>query len=362
MTVRHWVRLLTWGALLAVAAMLPVAANAADDSQVAPGEAAIWGTLPPKIDRVFAAGPPASVLVAVIAPEKLIGWPLELSAKAKALLPPDLAALQTVGHLAGRGSTSSPEAVAALRPDLILDAGEVSATYLTMAERVQRQTGITYALINGRFVNTPTILRQAGKLLGHPDRGEELALFAEGLMAEISRKIATVPQSDRPRVYFARGPHGLETGLRGSINSELIEYLGAVNIAGEKEGTGIATVSMEQVMRWDPDVILVEAPTFVAQEESASFFKDGLQKDSWQQLRAVRNHRVFLAPALPFGWIDAPPSVNRIVGLPWLAGKLYPDLFKDVMRQQILTFYQKFYRVTLSDEQLDHLVKGDASI
>ena len=42
-------------------------------------------------------------------------------------------------------------------------------------------------------------------------------------------------------------------------------------------------------------------------------------------MRAVREKRVYLAPTAPFGWIDRPPSLNRVIGLKWLAGLFYPD-------------------------------------
>ena len=70
----------------------------------------------------------------------------------------------------------------------------------------------------------------------------------------ITERIANIAPDKRPRVYYARGPRGLETGLGGSINVETIELL-ARNVAGERKG-GLATVSIEQVLLWNPDVII----------------------------------------------------------------------------------------------------------
>ena len=55
-------------------------------------------------------------------------------------------------------------------------------------------------------------------------------------MTTITRRVAVVPGERRPRVYYARGPRGLETGLGGSINVETIEFLGAHNVAAERRG------------------------------------------------------------------------------------------------------------------------------
>ena len=67
-----------------------------------------------------------------------------------------------------------------------------------------------------------------------------------------------MPQEERPRVYLARGPDGLETGLQGSINTEIIERAGAINVALDPSGArrGIAQDPVEQVMVWNPDVVI----------------------------------------------------------------------------------------------------------
>ncbi len=72
----------------------------------------------------------------------------------------------------------------------------------------------------------------------------------------------------------------------------------------------------------------------------------------------MRDGRVHLAPKLPFGWVDSPPSVNRLIGLWWLGKILYPDLFKEDMRELTRDFYTKFYRVTPNDAQIDRVLAG----
>ena len=63
----------------------------------------------------------------------------------------------------------------------------------------------------------------------------------------------------------------------------------------------------------------------------------------------MTNNRVHLSPQVPFGWVDSPPSVNRLIGLWWLATIFYPDLFKEDMRELTRDFYTKFYHVTPTD-------------
>jgi iron complex transport system substrate-binding protein len=72
----------------------------------------------------------------------------------------------------------------------------------------------------------------------------------------------------------------------------------------------------------------------------------------------VRDKRVFLAPRLPFGWIDAPPSINRVIGLRWIAGLLYPDKFPEDIHAVAREFIKLFYQVDVSDAQLERILAG----
>jgi iron complex transport system substrate-binding protein len=252
-----------------------------------------------------------------------------------------------VGRITGRGNTANLEVVLALKPDLILDIGSVNPTYVSLAERVQQQTGIPYALLDGRFDGIPLAYRTLGTLIGRREQGEAFARNAEDTIQTITQRVGTIAPERRPRVYYARGPRGLETGLGGSINVETIELL-ARNVAGETRG-GLANVSIEQVLLWNPDVIIT-----IDQDFAANVLSD----PSWAPVAAVRARRVHLSPKLPFGWVDFPPSVNRLIGLWWLARILYPDLFPEDLRTLTREFYTRFYRVTPDDGQIDRVLAG----
>ncbi|WP_075678025.1 ABC transporter substrate-binding protein [Stenotrophomonas sp. TD3] len=265
--------------------------------------------------RVFAAGPPAAVLLAAVAPERLLGWPMKVSPESLEQLPAALRTLPVVGRLAGRGSTVSLERLLAMQPDLVLDAGDFDANYRDSAERVWKQTAIPFELIAGRLPEHPAQLRHVGRLLGAAARGEALAQAAEAQLALVREVLATRPAATRPTVYYGRGSDGLESGLSGSINTEVIEFCGGRNVAASAGAGGLARVSFEQLLAWDPDVILTQ---------DAGFAAHAAQDPRWRALRAVRERRLYCAPVLPFGWLDGPPGVNRLPGLPWLLSRLHP--------------------------------------
>jgi iron complex transport system substrate-binding protein len=302
---------------------------------------------PPNVTRVFPAGPPAAILLYTLAPDLLIGWPRANRPEECLYMLPEICKRPEVGRITGRGNTANLETVLALKPDLILDVGSTSATFVSLADRVQEQTNIPYALLDGRFDGIAKSYRSLGRLIGRVDDAEKLARYAEDTLKAILGRVDAIASSARPRVYYARGPRGLATGLGGSINVETIELISR-NVAGETPG-GLANVSIEQVLVWNPDVIVT-----IDQEFAATVRTD----PSWASVKAVRDNRVHLSPKMPFGWVDFPPGVNRLIGLWWLAKILYPDRFPEDLRMLTQEFYSRFYHVTPTDAQIDHVLAG----
>jgi iron complex transport system substrate-binding protein len=63
-------------------------------------------------------------------------------------------------------------------------------------------------------------------------------------------------------------------------------------------------------------------------------------------------------PALPFGWFDAPPGVNRTLGVAWLTAVLYPDRTTADLRADVREFFRLFYHVEPTEAQIDGLLAG----
>lgn len=304
--------------------------------------------VPAKVERIYAAGPPASILVFAIAPDKLLGWTSALREAERPFVAQRYVELPTLGRLTGRGNTANVEVVLAARPDLIVDFGTVNATYASLADRVEEQTGIPCLLIDGDFDRMAESIRLIGRIAQEEKRAASLAQYALDTVSDIGGRVAKIPAGQRPRVYYGRGPQGLNTGLAGSINVESIEQLGASNVAAELGRGGLVQVSIEQVLRWNPDIVITIDPNFYAAARVHPL---------WRELPAVKAGRLYLAPNVPFGWIDFPPSVNRLIGLRWLARILYPQAFPEDLRPVVRDFYTRCYHQTPTEAQLDHLLR-----
>ena len=320
----------------------------AQDSRVVSDGAGRKVAIPRRVERIYASGPPASILVFAVAPDKLIGWTSAWRDAEKPFIAKKYADLPTLGRLTGRGNTANVEVVLGAKPDVIIDYGTVNPTLSSLADRVQQQTGIPYLLLDGDFDRMAEAIRQVGTIANEEKRGEALARYAQETVADTNKRIAGVPSGRRPRVYYGRGPQGLSTGLAGSINMESIEQLGAVNVAAEMGRGGLVQVSVEQVLRWNPDVVITIDPNFYAAAPSHSL---------WRELPAIKAGRFHLAPSVPFGWIDFPPSINRLIGLRWLARILYPQAFPEDLRPIVRDFYTRCYHQAPSEAQLDQLLR-----
>ena len=299
---------------------------------------------PAKVERVYAAGPPASMLVFAIAPDKLTGWTRAMRPNEAAFFAERYAQLPELGRLTGRGNTANVEVVLKAKTDLIVDVGSTGETYASLAAQVQQQTRIPYALFDGRIESTPAALRALGGLMGNEANAEKLAAWYERELTDAKQRVARA--KEHPLVYYGRSPSGLQTGGKGSINVEALDFLGARNAAAEVRA-GLVTVSFEQVILWDPEVIFTTDP---------NYWKSVWTDPRWRAVKAVAAKRVYLSPHLPFGWFDFPPGANRLLGIWWAGKLLYPETFDIDLRAKVIEFHRLFYHQEPSASQLDALL------
>lgn len=251
---------------------------------------------------VVAAGSPAALLIWALASDRLAGWPRKPGAASLAALPRSATDLPELGSLAGIGRPASLEAIAALKPRLIIDYGDIDTQYQELARRLQTRLAVDWRLIDGALARIPDAIREAAALLGAERRAVPLADQASDVLDRWRRAPAG------PSFYYARGADGLETGFRGALATEVLEGANWTNVAEGSQNIG--RVTREQVAVWDPEVLVTLDRDF-----AAAVRRDG----HWRFRRDGSRRRLLLLPDRPFGWIDRPPSINRLLGCAWLA-------------------------------------------
>lgn len=306
-------------------------------------------SVPDRIVRVLPANQAAAVLVYVLAPDKLIGWNRPIAPARRRFLPARYARLPTLGRLFDPDPRMAIGAVARWRPALLVYYGAVTPTSIAFADAVQQHTGVPTIILDNRIEQGFEALRQFGALLGVAARGHNLGRYAEQAIDAIRGTLLIQPPSTRPLVYYGLGFDGLETGLDGAVVMTDIDEVGAINVAGSLGPGELRRVTPADIRFWNPDFIIAQR---------RSFYDALLRERRWRGLAAVRNRKVFLAPAAPFGWIGNPPGVNRVIGLYWLSALFYKSVAQQDLGTLVSELYQKFYNLNLTGPQLAALLRA----
>jgi iron complex transport system substrate-binding protein len=257
--------------------------------------------IPDNPHRVLPAGPPAEVLLAAIAPAQTLGFPELPGEAARAALALAANPLPAVPRLTGKQDRTAD--IRALHPDLIIDYGTVSPRYQQLARQTQSETGIPTLLFDGVLDKIPRVAGDIGRILHQPAQAEAVARFAEAILA------LPIHANSHPRVVYARGADGLMVAAPDTDVTAIFHRLGWPVLAPDGTGT-FRPASIEAIRQLDPDIIILSDPAA----------KPILATAPWAGLRAVRDGHAYIAPSMPFGWVEQPPSINRLLGLAWLRG------------------------------------------
>ncbi len=302
------------------------------------------------LQKIYYTGAPGQIFCFTLAPELAAGTTMEFSDAELAYLPEGTGDLPYLGTLSG-GKELNPEAIMAEGVQVIFSVttGKPGDSDVSSADDLQNQTGIPVVVLDGTLDATPTTYRTLGALLGKEDQAEKLASYCETALDNVDKAVATVPEDQRVRLYYAEGSEGLQTEPKGSTHSLAFDRAGADNVAQDVEaqkGKGMSPVSLEQVLTWNPQVI-------IAWDDVARGGADELIRTdaNWSTIDAVKDGKVYTMPNVPFSWCDRPPSVNRILGIQWIANTLYPDAYDVDMVEVTKEFYSLFYHANVTDEQ-----------
>jgi iron complex transport system substrate-binding protein len=63
-------------------------------------------------------------------------------------------------------------------------------------------------------------------------------------------------------------------------------------------------------------------------------------------------------PRRPFGWLDEPPGVNRLAGLPWLASRLRGTASGSDEAGRVRAFHAVFYGFAPERAAIERLLAG----
>lgn len=335
--------------LLSSCAQNQTSSTTSEDSRIFIDSVGRSVKIPSKINSVAPSGPLAQIVLYTIAPNKLEGLSNDFSEEAKKYIDEKYWSLPKFGQFYGKNASLNMEALVAASPDVIIDIGETKETEKEDMDHLQSQLGIPTVFISATLDTMEEAYTMLGDLLGDTERASELAQYCKNTIERADLIRNSIKGDEKLRVFMAMGDTGLHTNAAGSIHADVLDRVGAVNVADvEVVSTGGGSeVSFEQVLNWNPDVILVD---------NQKLYHTIVNDATWKELKAVQNKKVYCIPNVPYSFLNNPPSINRVIGINWLGNILYPDQYNLNIKDEIKRFYKLFYTVDLTDEQYDEII------
>lgn len=307
--------------------------------------------IPSEITKIAPSGPLAQIVLYTVSPDKLAGLAADFSDEAKLYIDEKYWGLPKFGQFYGKNASLNMEALIAEAPDVIIDIGEAKKTVKEDMDALQEQLNIPVIFVEATLPTMADAYELLGDITGEKEQAGKLADYCRAEIGKADRNAAAIADADRKSVYFGLGDDGLHTNAKGSIHADVIDRIGAVNAADVEavSSGGGSEVSFEQVLLWNPDLIIVDSQKLY----------DTLTADPmWQELDAVKNGKIFKIPTAPYSYMSSPPSVNRMIGIEWLGSLVYPEIYTSDIREEVKDFYQLFYHIDVTDEKLEAILKN----
>ena len=302
--------------------------------------------VPTHITKVAVSGPLAQIVLFAICPDLLVGTANGWDDCAKEYIADQYYNLPELGQLYGGKGDLNPESLLASGAEVVIDVGEPKDSAKDDLDALQEQTGIPFIHVTAALDSFADAYRMLGDLLDMEDEAEEIALYLEKVY-DRTQKIAE--SVEKVNLLYVTGDTGQNVIAYGSYHSEVIDLLSnnlAVVDEPSSKGTG-NEVDLEQILNWNPDVVIV-APESVY---------DTIGDDpTWQQVNAIKNGKYYEVPQGPYNWMGFPPSVQRYLGMMWMAQLLYPDEADYDLYEEVAEYYELFYHCELTEAQYDALV------
>ena len=309
-------------------------------------------TVPAQIDKVALSGPMAQIVLFALCPDKLVGIANAWDESAAQYLDTEYYNLPLLGQLYGGKGELNLETLLESGAQVVIDVGEAKGSIVEDLDALQEQTTIPFVHISAALATMDETYTMLGDLLGMPDEAKALADYCR---STYDRALTIADSVEKANLLYITGDAGLNVIAQGAYHAEVIDLLSnnlAVVDEPSSKGTG-NEVDMEQILNWNPDVILF-APD--------SIYDTVAGDAAWQGVTAIQNGAYYEVPMGPYNWMGFPPSVQRLLGMLWMAKVLYPEAADYDLYTEAAQYFKLFYHCDLTREQYDALVANSLGL
>lgn len=308
--------------------------------------------VPQSINRIYATHTIGSVFLYTLAADKLAGWNEKLDG-ADLFIRPEYRDLPVLGRWQGTSSANMEE-ILRIKPDLIINMGDINERYIEESDEITRLLGIPVVLIDGSIEAQAASYYFLGDLLDRQERARELALYSDSIYQAVTGFSQNLAAESRKQVYYGAGAKGLETVPSGSINLEVLELVAGENVVKLSNNQDLRRVeiAIEELLRWDPEIIILSSRS----SHNPDLLQEILADKRWAPIQAIKKGQIYEIPYGPLDWLSQPPTIMRFLGMQWLGNLLYPDIYQLDLLAQTAEFFDLFFGISLDQTDLTALI------
>jgi iron complex transport system substrate-binding protein len=277
----------------------------------------------------------AETVYALGAGSRIVGIAGMLTTDVKAVLPDSILSLPVVGDT---DAVPNVEKILELNPDVILASQRLSDENRKRFENA----GIAVLEDTTTGDRRNQYLTNLGLILNTQQRAEEIIAYEAHYWQLVQDRVANLPRSQKPVVYFEWYREWFSTGPGGSYTG-LIEAAGGINV-GENTSISSPQLSSEFVLAQNPDFI-IRMLDYTSGETQSSFqnlYNGITSRTGVSDLNAAKNNHIYV--------IKSTLLVERdVIGLLYFAKWFHPDLFSDIDPAAVhAEMIQKYFGTTVS--------------
>jgi len=314
--------------------------------------------VPNKIERIAVLGPlPVPTVLTVFQQGKtsnIVGVsPDSVNGAKQSIFSKYAPEFQNIPYSFYNGGKLNLEELLKLKPDVVFYMDAAVAEPL-------RQAGIAAIALahpSSGWDSSPLVTLQSwmdtmAQVLQIESPAQDIISYGEKIEQEIKARIAAHPLPDQKKILFISNytDSGLGSAGKKSFGQYWATLLGGINLGGKAVR---GAVNMEQIYEWQPDQIFIL--TFSDKTPEDLYNNTAAPGHDWSGINAVKNRQVFKFPFGMHRWW--PPTTDTPLAMWWFAKQVRPDLFGDIdMNRKIKEYYQQFYRMTLSDSDVEWIL------
>ena len=242
------------------------------------------------------------------------------------------------------------EELALLKPDIVI----VWDFQNDAIEKLAKLKIPAVAIKYGTLEDVQQGIKLLGDILNRQEKAQKLINYHKDTNKYLASKTKKLENIKRKKILYLINPQ-LTVSSGNSVTNIMIDMAGGENVAKDiTTGGSWSKVTMEQIIKWNPDIIILSNFDKILPED---IYNNKFEGQDWSKISAVKNKKVFKAPIGIYRW-DAPSAETPLM-IKWIAKVAAPEIFNDYdIRKDIKDFYLEFFNYKLSDEQLNFILNS----